>query len=91
MQLIYPAIIRQEEDGTWKCRVPDFEGCEAAGETIDEAMEELNARARQWIEVELEEGVVLPPVSDPEDLARAEGEQLRKVCVTLKFTEGWEE
>ena len=92
MQLIYPAVIKQTENGHWHCRVPDLAGCEACGETIDEAMEELHARAQDWIAVELEEeGVFLPPVSDPDDLEREDGEMVRKICITLKLTEGWEE
>ena len=92
MKLIYPAVVRQKPDGTFEGYLPDLEDCRAAAETYDELMEDLNAAALEWIEVELlEDDPYLPPVSDAEDLALEEGEVVRAVSLTLRLTDGWDE
>ena len=92
MKLIYPAVVRQREDGRYEAYMPDLEGCSAAADTYDEVMDDLNAAALEWIEVELyEDDPYLPPVSDAEDLILKEGEFVRAVSLTLRLTDGWDE
>ena len=92
MKLIYPAVVRKTKEGTYEGYLPDLEGCRAAAETYDELMEDLNASALEWIEVELmEDDPYLPPVSDAEDLTLEEGEIVRAVSLTLRLTDGWDE
>ena len=93
MRFIYPAIINQEEDGSWKASMPDLEGCTASGYSFDDVMEEINAAAREWIAVELDDDGMLPPVSDAEDLKALlpEGSFIRNVCITWRIMEGWDE
>ena len=48
---------------------PDLACCEAKGETLDEAVENANEAALDWINLELSEDEVnLPPVSEVSDL-----------------------
>ncbi len=92
MKLIYPAVVRQNENGRFEAYMPDLEGCHASADTYDEVMNDLNAAALEWIEVELmEDDPYLPPVSDEEDLVLKEGEYVRLVSLTIRLTDGWDE
>ena len=65
---------------------------EAKGETLDEAVENANEAALDWINLELSEDEVnLPSVSEVSDLELKEGDIVRNIQVTIKFMEGWEE
>lgn len=91
MKFIYPAIIRKETDGHYKAVLPDLEGCVAEGDSIDEVLDNANAAAAEWITVELETEIYLPPVSDMEDLCLNEGEFVRNICVTMRMSDGYDE
>ncbi len=91
MKFIYPAILSKKEAGGYCVRLPDLTGCFAEGDSIDEAMENANAAALDWITLELEEDLPLPAVSEPGDLVLSEGDELRNVCVNYRFSDGWEE
>lgn len=91
MKFIYPAIFHKTEDG-YRGYFPDLECCEAKGETLDEAVENANAAAFDWIQVELEEEEPqFPPVSDISDLSAPEGAVVRNISVNIRFFEGWDE
>ncbi|HIX58894.1 MAG TPA: type II toxin-antitoxin system HicB family antitoxin [Candidatus Blautia gallistercoris] len=92
MKFIYPAVFRQTTDGTYEGFFPDLECCYARGESLEDAIEDANAAACSWIEVELEdENGQLPPVSDWNDIPLQEGDILRNISVTIRFTDGWDE
>ena len=92
MKFIYPAVFTPASDGTWRGAFPDLAGCGSTGETLDEAIENANAAAADWIGTELEEDVpALPPVSDAEDLTLEKGQIVRRICVNIRFYEGWDE
>ena len=92
MKFIYPAIIRKEENGTFKATFPDLACCEATGESLDDVIEKANEAAVGWVELELcEDMPMLPPVTDKDDLVLQEGELVRDICANVKFYDGWEE
>lgn len=92
MNFIYPAIFRKKEDGTYHAVFPDLACCEASGETLDDAIDNANDAARNWISVELEEEEPdLPCVSDIEDISVEEGDIVRNISVNIRFYEGWDE
>ena len=92
MKFIYPAIIRKEENGTFKATFPDLACCEATGESLDDVIEKANEAAVGWLELELSEDMpMLPPVTDKDDLVLEEGELVRDICANVKFYDGWEE
>lgn len=91
MKFIYPAILQKKKNGGYAVRFPDLEGCGAEGETVDEAVENANAAALDWITLELEDDLPLPAVSDPLDLFLADGEEVRSICVNYRFNDGWDE
>ncbi len=94
MKFIYPAVFRQKEDGTYEGWFPDLEQCFAWGETLEEAIENANESATEWLTLEIdemEEGDTLPPVTDPRDIPCRKGEIVRNISVTYRFYDGWEE
>lgn len=92
MKFIYPAIIRKEDNGTFKATFPDLACCEATGDSLDDVIEKANEAAVGWLELELSEDMpMLPPVTDKDDLVLQEGELVRDICANVKFYDGWEE
>lgn len=91
MKFIYPAVFHKTESGTYTGYFPDLEGCFAKGDTLDEALDDANAAASDWISIELEDNCPLPSVSDIEDLTLQEGDIVRNISVTMRFFDGWDE
>ena len=91
MKFVYPAIIREEENG-FRGWFPDLDGCDSTGSTFDEVYRQLKEAEYNWIMLELEEeDPVLPAVSHLQDLELKEGEFARNISVKVRLTEGWEE
>lgn len=91
MRFIYPAVFRKTEEGTYKGYFPDLECCYGEGDTLDDAIDNANAAAYDWICLELEDEGTLPYVSDPEDIELQEGDILRNISVNVRFNIGWDE
>lgn len=91
MRFIYPAIFRKTEKGTYRGFFPDLTDCEAEGDTLEEAVDNANEAARDWITVELEDDCPLPTISDPEDMHLQAGDIVRNIAVTIRLTDGWDE
>ena len=92
MKFMYPAVFRKNEDGTYNGYFPDLECCTSTGDTLDEAIENANEAAYNWITVELEEDEPnLPYVSDISDIETEEGDIVRNISVNIRFYEGWDE
>ena len=92
MKFIYPAVFKKTENGTYHGYFPDLESCYGDGDTLDEAIENANAAAYDWITLELaEDEPAMPPISDESDLNLKEGEIVRNISVNIRFYEGWDE
>ena len=92
MKFMYPAVFRKNEDGTYNGYFPDLECCTSTGDTLDEAIENANEAAYNWITVELdEEEPNLPSISDPSDLNLTPEDIVRIISVNIRFYEGWDE
>lgn len=91
MKFIYPAIIRKEETGKFRAFMPDLACCEATGDTLDDAIENVNLAAFDWISLELEECGELPGISEESDLTLLEGDIVRNISVNIRFFDGWDE
>ena len=92
MKFIYPAVFRKTDEGRYKAFFPDLAECYGEGETLDEAIEEANEAAYNWISLELDEDdCQLPPVSDEDDLELEDGDIVRNISVNIRFYEGWDE
>jgi antitoxin HicB len=57
------SLVRREEEGacTWTAQVVEFPGCEARGDTEDEALAELRDAMVQWVEDALANDRPVPP------------------------------
>lgn len=91
MKFIYPAVFRKTESGTFKAFFPDLECCYAEGDTLDDAIDNANEAAYNWISVELDEEGALPSISDESDMVLQEGDIVRNISVNIRFTDGWDE
>ena len=92
MKFIYPAVFTPDSQGGYNAFFPDLEGCIASGQSLDDAIENANEAATQWLTVELaEETPIIPPVSDPGDIPLSGGQILRNIQVNYRFYEGWDE
>lgn len=92
MKFIYPAVFRKSEDGGFQGFFPDLCCCNAKGDTLEEAVENANEAAFDWITLELsEEEPELPPVSDVSDLKLERDDIVRNIQVNIRFMDGWDE
>ncbi len=92
MKFIYPAVFSKTEDGRFKGFFPDLDDCVVTGDTMNEAVDNANEAAYNWIMTELsDEDWFLPPVSEASDLTLKEGEVVRNICVNIRLYEGWDE
>lgn len=91
MKFIYPAIIRKTDEGRYQAIFPDLEACQAEGDTLEEAVDNANEAAYDWLYLEISEDGELPPVSDLGDMDLQEGDEVRNIAVNIRFTEGWDE
>ena len=56
MKFIYPAVIRKTEEGKYQASFPDLECCYATGDTLEEAVDNANEAAYDWLYLEISEG-----------------------------------
>ena len=83
MKFMYPAVFRKNEDGTYNGYFPDLECCTSTGDTLDEAIENANEAAYNWITVELDEHLrSLRPEPDP---GRHRPHHLRKYSILRRL------
>ncbi len=50
LSLKYPMSVYPEEEGGYTVMIPDLEGCITQGETLQEAMNNINEARELWIE-----------------------------------------
>ena len=92
MKFIYQAVIRKTQEGKYQAFFPDLACCQAEGDTLEDAVDNANDAARDWLTLELsEEEPELPHVTDPADLELLEGDEVRNIAVNVRFYEGWDE
>ncbi|XWK88979.1 MAG: type II toxin-antitoxin system HicB family antitoxin [Phormidium sp.] len=56
LSLKYPMSIYPEDDGGYTVIIPDLPGCMSQGETLEEALENINEARELWIETVYESG-----------------------------------
>ena len=83
MKFIYPAVFRKNEEGRYKAFFPDLACCEAEGDTLDDAIDNANEAAYNWIYAEVME--------DETDLDLLEGDIVRNIQVNIRMYDGWDE
>lgn len=68
LRLNYPMEILEEEDGV-VAAIPDLPGCASFGDTIEEAIRNLNATKELWIKGRVESGQPVPLPTQAEDFS----------------------
>ena len=63
----YPVAIHKDDDSCYGVSVPDIPGCFSAGETLDEAMNNIQDAISGHLEILAEEGGVAPKASSVDD------------------------
>lgn len=67
----YPIIIEIGDENTaWGVIVPDFHGCFSAGDSFDEALENVIEAMTLWVEEWRDAGNKIPPASSLESLQK---------------------
>ena len=61
--LKYPFVTYPSPEGGWVAEVPSLPGCLAQGESVDEALTELEIVERLWLETAERTGVKPPRIS----------------------------
>ena len=59
----YPVAIHKDQDSCYGVTVPDIPGCFSAGETLDEAIKNVQAALSSHLEILAEEGELAPKSS----------------------------
>ena len=57
---VFTVEVEEEEDGRWSAVIPTLPGCNAWGNTQQEALEAIRDNAQAFVEVLLEHGDLLP-------------------------------
>jgi predicted RNase H-like HicB family nuclease len=61
-------VIIDGKKGSYGVVVPDLPGCTAMGATLEEALANVVAAMRDWVEVAEEAGTAIPAPGDPETI-----------------------
>lgn len=67
LNLRYPFVLQQCDDGTYFIKYPDLKGCISVGGTIDEAIEMGKDALKLWLETALEDGSIIPEPKNLDD------------------------
>jgi len=68
LSLSYPIEIAQSE-GAWVASIPDLPGCSSFGDTVAEAVENIQKTKHLWIEVRYRGGAEIPEPTEEEDFS----------------------
>ena len=71
---VLPVEVERLEDGRYLAVCPTLEGCHAEGDTIAEALENVEDVARVLVELSLEQGLPLPAELQGEPPAKVRAE-----------------
>ena len=63
LRLQYPITLCPEEEGGYTAIIPDLKGCMTQGETIEEALVNIEEAKQSWLETAFEFGDDIPTPS----------------------------
>ena len=66
-------VIPDVDDGGYGVCIPDLPGCLSTGETIEEAISNIEEAKREWITAAVEDGLTIPEPSPEVDLSSYSG------------------
>lgn len=86
MTFTYPAVFTpHKDDNGYHVEFPDLECCEADGPDLEDALDEARDAARNWLELEMEEGGDFPEQTHVDDLELPEGCFVRQMMIRIKL------
>ena len=85
MKFIYPAVFRKTENGTYHGFFPDLECCYADGDTLDDAIDNANEAAYNWISLELSEDDRQSYLDNVESFINGSREQVLEIQYAMQL------
>jgi antitoxin HicB len=73
LKLLYGRVLYYECDGSFRAEIIEFPGCIAVGDTIPEALANLEDVAEAWIQAALDLGQPIPYPKTPRELRNCSG------------------
>ena len=67
MNLKYPFVLEQDEDGSYFIQYPDLPGCMSCGDTIEHALQMGEDARKCWIESAIQDDDFIPEPKAAED------------------------
>jgi predicted RNase H-like HicB family nuclease len=67
-------VIPDVDDGGYGVCIPDLPGCLSTGESIEEAIRNIEEAKKEWITAAIEEGLTIPEPSPEADLSSYSGQ-----------------
>ncbi len=80
LDLKYPYLVHEDDDGSVMVEFPDLKGCMSCGETIAEAIDAAQDAKQAWFETALEEGLHIP---EPKEIEEFSGSFRLRIPKTL--------
>jgi len=84
MEYIYPAVFKQNSDGSYTITFPDLPGCISEGKSLSNAIDMAQSALTQWIEYLLEEKEDIPNPSDIKTIEHLENQFATLVRAELR-------
>jgi predicted RNase H-like HicB family nuclease len=78
LKLTYGRTIYYEDDGSFRAEIIDLPGCIAVGDTVLEALANLECVAESWIEAALDLGQVIPYPKTSKEFRNYSGKSLHE-------------
>lgn len=69
MEYVYPAVFRENDDGSYTITYPDLPGCISEGKSLANAMLMAQSALTQWVEYLAENNQIIPIASELKSVA----------------------
>ncbi|NPV69752.1 MAG: toxin-antitoxin system HicB family antitoxin [Firmicutes bacterium] len=95
LRLPYRVVLHPAEEGGYAAEIPELPGCISQGETMEEALKNIEAAKASWLESAIEDGIEIPEptaqdeysgklnIRMPKSLHRALAERAREERISL--------
>jgi len=84
MDYIYPAVFKQNNDGSYTITFPDLPGCISEGKSLSKAINMAQAALSEWIEYLTESKQSIQNASDIKDITINANEFVTLINITIR-------
>lgn len=67
LNLKYPLVIKEDEDGSYYAEYPDLKGCMTTGDSLNEISKTIEDAKQAWIETAFENNIEIPEPKSEND------------------------